>query len=318
MMLKTLHKGMNEIDVAIAKYMLGYADVKMADNEFNNEFYSFVCEYQEKNKLTADGIIGEKTWQKIAANAPLTSYTKNRKSRETCAIQLLLGIEADGIFGLKTRNAVKEYQKDNGLENDGKVGKNTWSLLILGKEAAASEGLNPNPIKPIDFKQYDSRWGSKMYSNHGDKSQTMKSSACGPTSVSMIIHQWWDNTVTPYTVAMEALDKGYRTNNSGTSGGFMKYVANKYKASKYQTTSNIDAAIKCLNEGGYVVVCFGPGTKGKPWYQLHTKGGHYCLLWKWDGTYFYINDPASAAAKRAKSGYDDVKDCRKGFYCFWR
>ena len=37
---------------------------------------------------------------------------------------------SDMIFGTKTLNAVKEYQKVNGLSVDGIVGKNTWSKLF--------------------------------------------------------------------------------------------------------------------------------------------------------------------------------------------
>lgn len=36
----------------------------------------------------------------------------------------------DGIFGAKTKKAVKEYQKANGLTVDGIVGKNTWAALL--------------------------------------------------------------------------------------------------------------------------------------------------------------------------------------------
>jgi peptidoglycan hydrolase-like protein with peptidoglycan-binding domain len=35
----------------------------------------------------------------------------------------------DGKIGPKTREAIKEFQKTNGLKVDGKVGKQTWSKL---------------------------------------------------------------------------------------------------------------------------------------------------------------------------------------------
>lgn len=40
---------------------------------------------------------------------------------------------ADGKYGTKTENAVKAFQKDNGLTADGICGKNTWSALDSGK-----------------------------------------------------------------------------------------------------------------------------------------------------------------------------------------
>lgn len=40
---------------------------------------------------------------------------------------------ADGKYGTKTENAVKAFQKDNGLTADGICGKNTWTALDSGK-----------------------------------------------------------------------------------------------------------------------------------------------------------------------------------------
>ncbi|MCM8792068.1 MAG: peptidoglycan-binding protein, partial [Candidatus Omnitrophica bacterium] len=37
--------------------------------------------------------------------------------------------EIDGKMGKQTRQAIRAFQKANGLVVDGKVGKRTWSLL---------------------------------------------------------------------------------------------------------------------------------------------------------------------------------------------
>ena len=36
----------------------------------------------------------------------------------------------DGKIGRKTKDAIKEFQKQNGLKADGKVGKQTWSKMV--------------------------------------------------------------------------------------------------------------------------------------------------------------------------------------------
>lgn len=45
-------------------------------------------------------------------------------------LQTLLKIDADGIFGKQTRQAVEKYQKDNRLDADGIVGPLTWKSLL--------------------------------------------------------------------------------------------------------------------------------------------------------------------------------------------
>ena len=49
------------------------------------------------------------------------------------------GLDTDGIFGVKTQSAVRDYQKNNGLSVDGIVGANTW-----GKLNASSQNTNNN------------------------------------------------------------------------------------------------------------------------------------------------------------------------------
>lgn len=215
----------------------------------------------------------------------------------------------DGKFGPNTERWVKAFQKAKGLKADGIAGEKTLIALGLIKE--------PKWVQPPNFKQYDSRWGSKMYSSHNDKKQTMKNSGCGPTSMADIVAQWWDKKQTPYTMAQKAVAWGYRTYDGGTSRNFFKKCASVYKA-RYQVTTSVDTAISCLRDGGYVVVNFGTGTKGKAGYKKWTSGGHYCMMWKWDGEHFYINDPASASSSRAKGTRAEVANARKAFCCFWR
>lgn len=53
------------------------------------------------------------------------------KGNEVKTLQEKLNLKADGIFGPLTEEAVKDFQRSNGLEVDGIVGGNTLSKLNL-------------------------------------------------------------------------------------------------------------------------------------------------------------------------------------------
>lgn len=53
------------------------------------------------------------------------------RGNEVKALQEKLNLKADGIFGLITEEAVKDFQRANGLEVDGIVGADTLSKLNL-------------------------------------------------------------------------------------------------------------------------------------------------------------------------------------------
>ena len=52
------------------------------------------------------------------------------KGDDVKKLQEKLKLTADGAFGLKTEEAVKSWQKANGLKDDGVVGDTTWSKLF--------------------------------------------------------------------------------------------------------------------------------------------------------------------------------------------
>ena len=94
--------------------------VKGLQTELNKQFGS---------KLAVDGIFGTNTY-----NACI-NVRRGAEGNITWLIQSMLichsfNIDADGIFGPATEIAVREFQKRNGLSQDGIVGKNTFSKLF--------------------------------------------------------------------------------------------------------------------------------------------------------------------------------------------
>ena len=64
------------------------------------------------------------------------------------------GKDVDGIFGNKTLNAVKNYQKQNGLTVDGIVGNNTWGALNKSSTTTTST-TQPSPTYEYEEFKYD-------------------------------------------------------------------------------------------------------------------------------------------------------------------
>ena len=94
--------------------------VKGLQTELNKQFGS---------KLAVDGIFGTNTY-----NACI-NVRRGAEGNITWLIQSMLicklfNINADGIFGPATESAVREFQKRNGLSQDGIVGKNTFIKLF--------------------------------------------------------------------------------------------------------------------------------------------------------------------------------------------
>lgn len=72
--------------------------------------------------------------QVVPVSAPLLKVGSSGSSVRKLQI-LLNGLgydcgKVDGDFGTKTEKAVKAFQKANGLDDDGEVGKNTWEKLL--------------------------------------------------------------------------------------------------------------------------------------------------------------------------------------------
>lgn len=303
MMLATIRKNSKGDLVWVAQYLTGSDTVNTSAGNFTDAFAVDVEKWQKAHGLTADRIIGPDTWTSIVQSAPTVRY--GSKGNAVSAVQLLLGgLDVDGDFGRKSKAAVIAYQSANGLAADGIVGIKTWSSLVLGSGTAGKSFK-----QPVDYKQYDSRWGSKNYTSTGNKNQTMKNSGCGPTACADVVATLIDKSVTPWTLAQLAMQWGDRTVNDGTAWAFFKHIFNHYKGfSKFIQTGSITTMKGCLDAGGYVVCSMGPG--------YWTSGGHYICAWKYDGGYIYCNDPASSTRKKQKES--DFRNQAKQYFCFYK
>ena len=131
------------------------------------------------------------------------------------------------------------------------------------------------------YNQGDSRWASKMYSSINDRTQTMKTSGCGPTSAAMIVTAI-KGAITPDKMADLFVSHGYRSANSGTYGSAFRAVADEFNIT-YQETTNVNTAINLLNNNNFIIASCGNG--------LFTTDGHFIVLIGVENNNIKIYDP---------------------------
>ncbi|MCL6571775.1 MAG: peptidoglycan-binding protein, partial [Bacillus sp. (in: Bacteria)] len=120
-----------------------------ADGDFGEETSNAVKAFQARRGLTVDGIAGPNTLAKLEEvlkpkpapvqpapirldDIPYPGQLIKEGSRglNVQRVQRVVGVNPDGIFGAKTKAAVKAYQSRHGLVADGIVGPATWSVLF--------------------------------------------------------------------------------------------------------------------------------------------------------------------------------------------
>lgn len=140
------------------------------------------------------------------------------------------------------------------------------------------------------YSQADSRWASKPYTVTNSKSQTMKSSACGPTSAAMVVSSS-KGAILPTTMAQLFVDNGYRTKNNGTAWACWPFIADYFDFDEYYTTTSFSTMSGYLktdkDKDGiadyFIVASVGNG--------LFTTGGHYIVLVADNGGTITVYDP---------------------------
>lgn len=111
---------------------------------FGEETEKAVIEFQKNNRLSVDGKVGTQTREMLySEDAVPKSLKYGEKSDDVLRYQKrlnklgYLSSTPDGTFGRDTVNAVKSFQRQNGLTVDGYIGPSTKELL-MSRNAKAS------------------------------------------------------------------------------------------------------------------------------------------------------------------------------------
>lgn len=131
------------------------------------------------------------------------------------------------------------------------------------------------------YSQIDSRWSNKMYSSVGDRSQTIGTSGCGPTSSAMVVSSI-KGTITPDVMAGLYTQYGYRSANQGTYWSAFRWTADVFNIG-YSECYRLDDVVAKLRNNHYIIASCNQG--------LFTYGGHFIVLTGVEGNYIKVYDP---------------------------
>lgn len=229
-----------------------------------------LCKLYDINNDTAD-IIGQvqntviDEIKAIDEDVIVEDVTENEESTTEVMEDVTLEDEQELEYQ-ETENEAFELQGEIAYEGDR---ARSW-----GVELGEYKGLTY-------YSQIDPRWKNIMYSSTNNASQTIGSSACGPTSAAMVVSSI-KGTITPDTMSALFVKYGYRSANNGTYWSAYRAVADEFNIG-YTETSDIQKAIELLRNNHYVICSVGNG--------LFTTGGHYIVLVGIDGDTLKIFDP---------------------------
>lgn len=232
-----------------------------------------IVEETEIQENKNDVVISNETKESVGETIEATENGEDLSTTELIESSEEEEIEITDEGALETDAVIEQESVSYDGDNTGN------GLSLLG----AYQGLTY-------YSQADSRWANVMYSSIRDSSQTMKSSACGPTSAAIVVSSS-KGAILPTTMASIAVSNGYRTSNNGTAWAYFPFVADYFDFNEFYTTSNFDTAMGYLrtdadkdgNADYYIVCSCASG--------LFTSGGHYIALVADNGGTITVYDP---------------------------
>ncbi|MGH3912667.1 MAG: peptidoglycan-binding domain-containing protein [Pseudonocardiaceae bacterium] len=127
----TLRHGDRNAAVRVVQYLLNDRGITVTvDGIFGPKTENAVKSFQADSGLRQDGVVGAQTWSRL-----IRTLQDGSSGPAVKAVQVILSrkvlpsVDVDGLFGPKTKAAVKSFQTDQNLQQDGIVGPQTWRAL---------------------------------------------------------------------------------------------------------------------------------------------------------------------------------------------
>ncbi len=223
---------------------------------------------------------GQPTGSNTSGGTNLSSFLTNIFSNAFRMIGSKLTGKAGAVFNLIFGGFGSNQQNNSENSNNltGSTGQAGFGSVGTSSVSAISGSMvNGFPY----YMQNDSQWGQHPYGSHG----TLSSSACGPTSMAMVMKSYGAN-VTPVETADWSASNGYRESN-GTGWGYFKAIGNTIGLDVNQFGTDVNRVKQNLQNGIPVIGSMKPGN--------FTKGGHFVVFTGMDSRgNIYVNDPSSS------------------------
>lgn len=145
------------------------------------------------------------------------------------------------------------------------------------------------------FLQWDPRWG---YASYGDGSN-IGLAGCGPTSLAMALYYLTkDETVTPDAIAKYSMENGYYMAGTGTAWILMEDAPARYGVAVDKPGISGDI-MRAELDAGHVLICAMRAGD-------FTASGHFIVIYGYDETGFFVNDPNCVARSRESWSYERI------------